>query len=170
MNRFIKGVATLALLGALAAPASSQMVPGTWYTFSWSGLGTVSSTFVVGGAGAMDIQVVDCCLIGDEFEIFAGGSSLGLTSDTDPLLDGVSSGASGGDGSWANPDLSKGQFRATAGDVISIDVVAVTSATSSGGAYIRTVTPEPGTVILMATGLFGLGVAMRRREDSEEDA
>ena len=167
MNRLFKGLTTLAVLGLLAAPVSGQMVPGTWYIFSWSGLGTISSTFTVGGASAVDLQVADCCLIGDEFEVFAGGASLGLTSATDPLLDGVSSGcsASTGDCAFAHADLSKGQFQVMGGDVISIDVVRLTSAASSGDGYIRVVTPEPGTLLLMATGLLGLTAVLRRREE-----
>ena len=168
MNRIFKGISTLALLGLLAAPASSQMVPGTWYTFSWSGLGMMSQTFVVGGSGAMDIQVVDCCIVGDRFTVYGSVSgTMGSTSADFGAADGTQSGAFDGASAWADPDLSKGQFQGVAGETISLQQIRLAPGTTGGAGYIRTVTPEPGTVILMATGLLGLGVAMRRRQDDD---
>ena len=170
MNRLFKGLAALVVLGVLAAPVDAQMVPGTWYTFSWDIAQStkVFPEFLVGGASAMDIQVVDCCIIGDRFEVF--GSTSGFLGETSEILTGDGDpGSYDGDGAWAHPELSKGQYQVMGGETVSMYVTRQAKLDDgvwmTGQGYIRVVTPEPATLLLMATGLLGLGVVMRRREE-----
>ena len=70
MKKLAKGLLVLALLGLFVAPAGAQtlMTPGTWYTFSFGSPGTdVAATFLIPGSSAMELYVVDCCIIGDRF-------------------------------------------------------------------------------------------------------
>lgn len=161
-----KLLAGMALVGALMLPlqaeAQTSLTPDTWFTFLWDSEGTVSETFT---ATTTTLLVVDCCIVGDVFEIFADGTSLGQTSAA--ADDGTSWPSSWtGDQAWAEPTLSKGMFSVGVGQEISIELVQRTSRSSTGGGFIQSVvTPEPGTVALMLVGLLGLAfVGVRRQE------
>lgn len=162
ISRWMMG---LALAGMMMVPmkAESQttLTPDTWFSFSWSGLGAISQQF---WATTSTLQVIDCCVVGDMFEVFANAGSVGTTSAVD-----ASSGAydgSGPDAAWANGLLSKGTFSVSAGDLISLSTIQLADGHFSGGGYIRSV-PEPGTVLLFGVGLFGLAFVGKRREDVE---
>lgn len=164
MRKFITGVA---LAGALLLPmqavqAQTTLTKDTWFRFSWSDLGTISEQFT---ATTSTLLVVDCCIVGDMFEVFAAGSSVGSTSSV-AADDGTSTGASSGDAAWADSRLSKGMFTVSAGDLISIDVIQRTDLSGSGAGFIKSVTtPEPGTVALLLMGLFGMAFVGVRRQD-----
>ena len=160
MNRLFKGFAVVALVGAVLAPqvaAQTLMTPGVVYDVLFTGVdtdgdgffdaATTTDSFLLPGTSAMEIWYTDCCLPGDSYQLFADGVSLGLTPVSPPF----------------GPTL----FTAQGGQVITIEMP-VFGGGLPAGSSIYTVTPEPGTILLMATGLLGLGVAMRRRNDEDE--
>ena len=138
--------------GTAKAPSKAKtMSPGIWYyvTFYSDGAGgaTTTDSFLLPGTSAMEIQYQDCCLPGDQYEIFADGVSLGLTTVS----------------ALPHPfDIS--YFGAMGGATITLGMP-VFDGGLPAGSYIKTVTPEPATLLLMATGLMGLGIAWRRKED-----
>lgn len=164
LSRLVTG---LALVGMLMLPMQAQsqttLTPDTWFSFSWSGLGPVSTQFT---ATTTTLRVTDSYVVGDMFEIFDDGVSLGTTS--------VVSSAGGtdepfgfdADGAFASGLYSTGVFTVEAGSLIEISVFQSTDCCTGGSAFVQSVvTPEPGTVAIFAIGLFGLAfVAMRRQE------
>lgn len=166
-------LATLVLAGTLLVPiradAQTYLTPDTWFRFSWSDLGTIAEQFT---ASTSTLRVVDCCIVGDMFEIFAGGSSVGTTSAV-AAGDGTSTGAASGDAAWADGRLSMGMFTVSAGDLITIDVVQRTALAGSGAGFIQSAStvPEPATVLLLMSGLAGIAfVGVRRKKEDETEA
>lgn len=160
-----KVLATLALVAALGVPASvsaqTTLTADTWYQFSWSGLGSISQTFL---ATTGTLLVVDCCIVGDMFEVFAGGSSVGTTS-TVSASSGVQSGAFDGASAWAYSGLSKGMFSVGAGQTISLSTVQLADGYPGGAGYIMSSSvPEPSAILLVAFGILGLVYTARRRQ------
>lgn len=157
----------------LAAPASALAltltVDGGWNTFDWTGgLGGIDSPadgYTVTSATAIEIQVVDCCVIGDRFEIFVNDVSYTLPSTTAPANAGLPSGAFNGPTAWTDTRPSKVSFVLPAGTYdIDISVYALApnllqgGSLSSGEGFIQALTsvPEPGALLLLALGLGGL--------------
>ena len=169
-RRTLHAAAGLLLALFLASPAAaiSITVDGGWTNFSWTdGVGpidTPSDGYQVTSAGVVEVQITDCCLIGDRFQIFVDGFiSYGLTSA--PIGTGPS-GAFDGDSSWANPALSKISFLLMPG-THDIDIVVNTSVATSGGGFIQVLSvPEPGTLALLALGCAGLLFATWARQPS----
>src|SRR5262245_2570746 len=98
----------LVSLSASAAHATAIAVDGGWVNFTWiGGAGPIDSPadgFQFTSATSVVVQITDSALIGDRFEIFVNGSSVGLSSA--PVGSGPS-GAFSGPAAWADARLSK---------------------------------------------------------------
>jgi len=162
--RRIATAALLLLALAWAAPAGavSIAVDGGWTNFSWVGgpgpIDTPADGYQFTSATSVEIQITDCCTIGDRFEIFVDSVSQGLTSATAPADFGVPSGAFTGPASWADSRLSKISLVLGPGTYdIDISVVTSVSILSSGGfIQVLSIVPEPSVLGLLALGLAGL--------------
>ena len=160
-----------AALALVVASSTASAVPlavdGGWSIFGWSGLGQASTTYELDVATGAELRVVDCCIFGDEFDIFVDGMFAFSTSAVSPDLDGTPSGAIDGDTAWGTSGLSKGSFFLGAGTYsITIFTTALATGYASGEAFISAVTakavPETGTLVLLGLGLIGMGFARRK--------
>lgn len=126
-------------------------------------------SFTAPSTGLLEMTVTDCCVVGDVYQAFLNGTSVGVTSAVP--LDG--------------PTLSSGVFTmsVTSGQSLTFDVsdilqqyigVAdpygggiVPSSISPAGFSVMlqetTSVPEPGTLGLLAAGMVGIGFWFRRR-------
>ena len=129
---------------AFSAPAFAApivLTPGTSDSFSWSGgIGPINSPadgyqITVGGGGAI-IDVVDCCIIGDRFEITFDDGTSPFTIPTSAIQagdDGVSSGAFTIEQALADSRLSKAAVSLSTGTWdIDIEVVDLASGSTRG--------------------------------------
>jgi hypothetical protein len=147
----------VALFLSSPAAATSIAVDGGWSSFSWAGgtgpIDTPSDGFQFTSATSVVVQITDCCVIGDQFEVFVNSVSQGLSSA--PVGSGPS-GAFSGPTSWADSRLSKISLALGPGSY-DIDIDVDTSVGSSGGGFIQVLSvPEPGTLALLALGFAGL--------------
>ena len=166
--RRIAAVALLLLAHLVSSSPASALpltlvVDGGWTLFSWTGgLGSIDSPadgFQLTSATGVEIQITDCCRIGDRFEILVNNAPYITTSATAPADDGVPSGAFDGPDSWADARLSKVSFTLAAGTWdIDINVIDTALSLTTGEGFIQALTfvPEPSTLVLVAIGLAGL--------------
>lgn len=163
--RRLTALSALSLGLALAAPATALpvtlVVDGGWQQFTFTGgLGPIDSPadgYTITSATPIEIQVVDCCVIGDRYEIFVNNVSYTVTSTVAPADVGVPSGAFTGPDSWADARLSKVSFVLAAG-TYDIDLSVIANVGSTGAGFIQALTsvPEPDALVLLAVGLAGL--------------
>lgn len=179
-----------AVLSCLLLVAHAQADPvslGVWYEFAFMGQGSSATactscipssgtpttfapsppwTFTLTAPG--HLVVTDAFLVGDRFEVFNSGTSLGLTS-----LPTAGVGPCGDDPvpCLADPNFSSATFLLGAGSY-SIAIDAVLSPWGAGAAYFRAeqvqgAVPEPATWALVA-GVIALvaGKRYRRRRDT----
>jgi len=168
-------IAALGFAAALSAHAGPISVE-TWYLGFFNGTvgGAVTGAGPAGGAFnpgapawtftiASDyvLSVIDCCAVGDTFNVFNGATLLGTTAvgtagncftavDCDTL-----------------PGVGRGDFLLSAGSY-SISMT-VATAVDSGNLFfnVRDVpgrVPEPGTLALAGLALGGLAAARRRKQ------
>ena len=138
-----------------ADPAGPFCIPssGTPTQFAPAGPWTFSSS-----VGVL-LTVTDAFSAGDQFEIFDFGTSLGLTSLP------VGTGNCGSDPlpCLADPSHSSRVFSLVAGNH-SITIVPVLSPSGGGSGYFNVApVPEPATLILLGTALFGFGAHQRKK-------
>lgn len=139
------------VLAVLAAPAQATPVTvgGGWQCLAFGTTGSFATGASVCDepdpgappwtfAGGAVLKVVDCCLHGDEFEVFDNGVSIGTTSPAAP--DGTCGTAP--DPCWADPLASKGTFVLGRGRH-SITIQVIDSPFGSGNAWFR-VDPRSG--------------------------
>src|SRR5262245_2416389 len=155
-------IAAVLFLLAVGASSPASAIPiavgGGWTNFSWVGgtgpIDTPADGYQFTSLTSVEVQITDCCVIGDRFEIFVNGASQGLTSA--PVGSGPS-GAFTGPASWAFAGLSKKSLVLGPGSYdIDIDVVSSVSTASSTGLFRVLSVPEAGALGLLAVGLAGL--------------
>ena len=137
-----------------------------------TGLGLGGAVGGIGGAvgftmpfdGLFTLTVTDCCIVGDVYQAFIDGVSMGFTS---PVAIGGPTGSSGsfteflfaGAHTYDINDqiLSYIGFAGPYGGNITADF------SPAGLGVTGTATPEPGTLALFGIGLVGAGLLRRRR-------
>ena len=154
----------------LGSASATGISTDTWYLGAFSSLGgPVTGAGPAAGAidpgapawtfntsGSSVLSVFDCCALGDAFEVFNFGTSLGITSIGTATCNSTAACASGG------ATLSRGDFLLGPG-AYSLTMT-VTSFVGFGNLFfIVDTVPEPGTLALLGLGLAGLGLSRRRK-------
>ena len=167
----------LAIFGLMLAGAANAavipLVDGTWHTFFWTTVGPIDdnadgyqATVPVGFTGLL--RVVDCCLIGDEFQVFQNPGGLAFNTSAFGGVDGAGTTGFDGDSAWLVAELSKGSKIFGDGSwEIDISVSRLALGAPSGAGFIRLdllPIPEPATYAFVGAGLLALvGFARRRK-------
>jgi hypothetical protein len=165
----------LCALSAFAGPITTDQ----WYGFAWfDPMPSATSGYLVPSADASVLDpgaspwtislaspayfvVVDGFESVDQFEVFDGGLSLGLTSSPTAHAYGCS-GGNGPEHCLADIQYSRGSFLLGAGDH-TINITTVTGFSPGGGWFqVDSGVPEPSTLGLV--GLAGLAIIARRRK------
>lgn len=134
-----------------------------WVTFFFGVAGSTAGPYTF--SGAEQINVTDGFLAGDQFAVFDGATLLG---DTSSVPTGSGDGCSAPASCFVDPLYSHGSFLVGGGSH-AITIEAIASPFGSGAAWLEIVpgsapTPEPSSVLLMASGLVALlGFALKRK-------
>jgi hypothetical protein len=162
-------------LSSVAVPGlmASTLPLNTWESFTWDDGGTVPfatapTPWTFTTTQNTQLQVTDGYVIGDEFSIAITGTMNEIlnTSAINPALDGTSGSGTDGASAWADTDYSRAAINLTPGTYsVTVNIIKNAAGQTSGGAFLQdaTVTPEPGSIALLAMGLLGAAFLMRRR-------
>ena len=141
--------------GAASGPHAPLATDGTPSSFSWTGLNAFNNEGAFTFSGPGTLEVTDCFIDGDAFEVFNNGASIGTTmGGTDNTTNvGTASGC------FASPALSKGSFVLPAGShSITIRTTQVCSVCTSGGGYLRFTAGAAGPTSIPVAPLWALGL------------
>jgi len=179
--KVLSALAVASVLALTAVPAVSAVLTpdagpenGNWTVFFFGGVGSMiedSSTgdafWTVTLATSGELHVTDAFVIGDQWDMFVDGVSIGITGSfnlggsvtSDPNV------AFGGDDySWLSFALAPGTYTITG--------TTFSSPVGGGGSFIRVVTtdaviPEPATWAMLIAGFGLVGAAARRRRSGQ---
>jgi hypothetical protein len=114
----VASVLIFSISGAGQAQAAdiAVTVGDGWRINSWAAAApaTLSDRYTLANGGGVYVEVVDCCQVGDTFQVLNNGITLGTTSA--PVA-GTTGGVSG-DTSWANDGYSWGVFQLGSGSAL----------------------------------------------------
>ena len=169
-------IVLFALVLALSLATSASAIAldpvadlGTWQKFFFGGVGSSSSdnyTFTL--TDTLSFYVTDAYQIGDVFDVYDGAILIGSTNfvamdasePISPLGDQALTQQAYDSGLY-----SVGEFVLGAG-IYDMSMITAVSPFGSGGAYVKldtsTAIPEPGTMLLLGTGLIGLAYSRRK--------
>lgn len=170
-----------ALLMPSVADAQEPLGFNSWKMFTWIIQDGQGADPVDGGGFTFEslfetrIRITDAGDAGDAFSIFVNGSPYGIT----PTVAYTPVGIHDGDDAWATPQFSRFEFLLAPGRYTIALNVREDAGYGYGEGFIRadeitvSITPEPATLLLTASGLVGLlAVNSRRRRavDPSRDA
>ena len=141
-------------------PTPALTVDGNWNSFSWSGtlpIDMQETPFTFSGPAVLDVTDAQC--LGDRFEVFDNGMSVGLTSapSSDPACTVfVGSPPAGCDPGFMNPGFSSGTFSLGTG-AHSIVIRTLAGSFNFGASCLRA-SPGVPTLPILALVLLGLAV------------
>jgi hypothetical protein len=169
----LTGVAALLAAGDPARLAAQQpLALGSWSPFEWlDGIGAVDGGGFRVGATTQRIRlwVTDAGFTGDAFNVSVNGALRGATPS---VLAGINTGALTGEAAWADPRLSKVELLLDPGQyTVTLATRELSPGLTFGTGFIRadlvpdlgTTVPEPSSAALIAGGLAGMALVLRRR-------
>lgn len=158
--------------GGLTTSTSTASPAGSTWPLGIGALGAVGGmdggpiSFTMAASDTFSLTIIDCCLVGDIYQAFVDGTSLGFTSIV-PL-----GGPTNSTGTFS-VELSAGSHTFDVNNTL-LTYLNQTDPYGGGtvpGEYspagfeaIGTETPEPGTFVLLGIGLLGAAGMMRRRK------
>lgn len=168
-------VLAAAVAGLLTAPASAAvLIPnvgpefGNWTRFLFNDVGSPITDALTGDASWTVtlvtpgfLHVTDAFIIGDQWEIFVDGGSIGVTGPFDTtgaFTDDPNDAFGGAVYSWLSYALAPGTYV--------IEGTTTASPVGSGGSFIRVVSgvvPEPASWAMLIAGFGLVGSGLRRR-------
>jgi hypothetical protein len=165
-------VAAVGVGGVLAAVSNGAPGPGTprplgpivvgsgWNPFSWNGspppIPVTENPFTFTCTGTCTLRVTDCYIVGDQFSVAEGSTTIGTTSF--PINDGT--GVFDADQCFASPGFSHGTFYLAAGaHTINLQVIGFPTGYTNGGAFLEVLDGQAADPWAVVPTLSGWGMA-----------
>lgn len=169
MKKLVAALAATAAFYAAPASAAVLAVDGGWTNFYFDETGTpiydatsgdLSYTFEL--TGSATLKITDAYIVGDVFEFFLNGVSLGATS-----APGSGPATSDPDVAYASGYYSRGTYALGAGSYTLTGIV-TNSPVDSGAGFLElesgAAVPEPASWGMLIAGFGLIGSALRRRQ------